>query len=392
MTEQTKTAGGAKRWMGNAAAVAATAAIMSGAGAANAQELRYSFGFPTSFATYPSIERYAEQITAETGMEMRVFAASLLSPTEMMAGLRDGLADVGWDAAPYNPVEMSESALIADLSMLITAGDVPEVPGAAMTGAVLEYILFNCDDCIAQFDAQNVVYTAGTGTTPYYLICTEPLTSLADLAGKRIRTAAGNFERWSSAVGASGVAMPGNETYDALAQGVLNCTSNDLSQLIGQRLVDVAKQVTVGVPGGVYGGSTTANWNKNVWQGLSVEDRTAILRITARYVADTVVAFHDATDVSIEQAIAEGAVINEADDELKAATAAFVEADMATIEQQYTERYGLQNVPEKVALASELIEKWKQLVMDTPSDIDALEQIYWDEIYSKLDPETFGMN
>lgn len=392
MTTSYSTSGMPRRWVRKTAAVAAGAVLLAGAGMASAQELRYAFGFPTSFATYPAIERYAEQINAETGIEMKVFASSLLAPAEMMAGLRDGLADLGWDAAPYNPIEFSEAALIADLSMLITAGDVPAVPGAAMTGAMLEYILFNCADCLAQFDAQNVIFSAGTGTTPYYLICTEPLTTLADLQGKRIRTAAGNFERWAAAVGASGVAMPGNETYDALAQGVLDCTSNDLSQLIGQRLVDVAKQVTVGVPGGVYGGSTTANWNKDVWQGLTLEQRTAILKITARYVADTVVAFHDATATSIAQAETEGAVLNEAADDLKAATAAFVEGDKATIEQQYTEKYSLQNVGQKVATASELIEKWKLLVMETPSDIDALEKVYWDEIYSKLDPATFGMN
>jgi len=32
-----------------------------------------------------------------------------------------------------------------------------------------------------------------------------------------------------------------------MAQGVLDCTSNDVSQLIGQRPVDAAKKVTVGV-------------------------------------------------------------------------------------------------------------------------------------------------
>jgi TRAP-type transport system periplasmic protein len=376
--------------LGQFSTIAAAAAMF--ASAADAKELRYAFGFPAAFATYPSIERYAEQIKKETGIEMKVFASSLLAPAEMMAGLRDGIADLGWDATPYNPVEFSEGALIADLSMMITSGDVPNVPGAAMAGAVIEYILFNCPECLAQFKAQNVVYTAGTGTTAYYLICTKPQVTLADLKGKRIRTAAGNFERWAASVGAAGVAMPGNETYDALAQGVLDCTSNDLSQLVGQRLVDVAKQVTVGVPGGVYGGSTTANWNQDVWKSLTAEQRASILKITARYVADTVVAFNDATLTSIEQAKKEGAVIVNASEDLLAATAAFVQGDKATIERQYAEKYGLKNVAAKVATASGLIEKWKKLVMDTPSDIDALEKIYWDEIYSKLDAATFGMD
>jgi TRAP-type transport system periplasmic protein len=378
--------------MRTAAAAAAATAIFAGGAEAQTRDLRYSFGFPTSFATYPSIERYAAQITKETGLRIRVFAANLLTPAETMAGLRDGLADIGWDAMPYNPVDFSEGSLIAELSMLITAGDVPKVPGAAMTGAVLEYVLLNCPDCLAQFKARNVVFTAGTGTTPYYLICNKKLTTLADMKGRRIRVAAGNFERWTGAVGASGISMPGNETYDALSQGVLDCSSNDLSQLIGQRLVDVGKFVTVGVPGGVYGGSSTANWNRNAWKALTPAQRAAILKIGARFSADSVVAFNDATQKSIDTAKTRGAQIFEASDELKAATAAFVAGDKATIEKQFTEKYGLKNVAAKIAKSSELIEKWKKLTANTPSDIDALEKLYWEQVYSKLDPATYGLD
>ncbi len=199
------------------AALAAATVMMTGA--ADAKDLRYAFGFPTSFATYPSIVRYAEQLKKDAGIDVKVFAELLLKPSEMMGGLRDGLADIGWDAMPYNQTEFSEGALIADLSMLITAGDMPDVPGAAMAGAVLEYVMLNCPDCLAQFKKQNVVFLSGTGTTPYYLICNKPILTLADIKGKRIRTAAGNFERWASAVGAAGVPMPGNETYDALGAG-----------------------------------------------------------------------------------------------------------------------------------------------------------------------------
>lgn len=362
------------------------------AGAASAKDLRYSFGFPTSFATYPSIERYAEQVSKATGNKMKVFANNLLTPAETMAGIRDGLADVAWDAMPYNPVDFSEGSLIADLSMMITAGSVPKVPGAAMTGAVLEYVFLNCPECLAQFKAKNSVFTAGTGTTPYYLICTKKITSLADIKGKRIRVAAGNFERWTGAVGASGISMPGNETYDALSQGVLDCSSNDLSQLVGQRFIDIAKFAIVGVPGGVYGGSAIAQWNRDVWKSMNKDQRAAVLKISARFAADSVVMFNDATSKSIETAKSKGVAIIEAGDDLKAATAAFVNGDKATIEKQFTEKYGLKNVAAKVAKSSELIEKWKKLTMDTPSDIDVLEKIFWDNIYSKIDAATYGMD
>jgi TRAP-type C4-dicarboxylate transport system substrate-binding protein len=380
------------RGLSRAGAIAAGVVMLASAGAATAKDIRYAFGFPTSFATYPSIVRYAEQIKKDAGLDVKIFAESLLKPSEMMAGLRDGLADVGWDAMPYNPTEFSEGALIAELSMLITAGETPDVPGAAMTGAVLEYVMLNCPDCLAQFKKQNVVFLSGTGTTPYYLICNKPVLTLADVKGKRIRTAAGNFERWASSVGATAVPMPGNETYDALGQGVLDCTSNDLSQLIGQRLVDVGKKVTVGVPGGVYGGSAIADWNRNTWKSLTPQQRAAVFKASARFSADTVKAFFDATDKSVADAKKRGADVRDAAPDLKAATAAFVEADKAVIIKQYTEKNKLNNVAAKVATASRLIEKWKKLTMRTPADVDVLEKLYWTEVYSKINLATYGLD
>ena len=38
-----------------------------------------------------------------------------------------------------------------------------------------------------------------------------------------------------------------------------------------------------------------------------------------------------------------------------------------------------------------LVEKWKGLTADAAGDKQVLAQVYWDNIYSKLDPKTFGM-
>ncbi len=116
-----------------------------------------------------------------------------------------------------------------------------------------------------------------------------------------------------------------------------------------------------------------------------------MLKASARFSADSTKVFFDATDKSIEQAKKQGADLHEAAADLKAATATFVEGDKATIVKQYTEKYNLKNVAEKVATASRLIEKWKKLAMHTPSDIDAMQKLYWDEVYSKL-PANYGLD
>ena len=58
---------------------------------------------------------------------------------------------------------------------------------------------------------------------------------------------------------------------------------------------------------------------------------------------------------------------------------------------QFTKDYGLKNVDPKIAKITELIEKWKGLTADIADDPEALTKLYWDEIFSKIDPSTFGM-
>lgn len=46
---------------------------------------------------------------------------------------------------------------------------------------------------------------------------------------------------------------------------------------------------------------------------------------------------------------------------------------------------------EKIALITELIEKWKGLTNGVEMDVDAIAQIYIDEVMSKVDVTTYGI-
>lgn len=362
------------------------------AASAQEKELRYAFGISPTFATYPAIERYAEMLSEDPSLSVEVYAMSLLTVQETMAGLRDGIADIGWETAPYHPAEFAETNLITNLTMLATTGDVPELPGTAMAGAVLEYVLLNCPDCQAEIKAQNAVFTAATATPPYYLLCNKPVASIEQLQGKRIRSGAPNFSRWAEKFGATGVSLPGNEIYDALGQGIVDCTTNDVGQLLGLRFIDVTSSVTLGVPGGVYGGTLAANFNRDVWQDLSDAQRDLALRAAARFTADSVLMYHQSAEEARATAEGEGIEFLQPSEDLVAATAQFVQDDLETIATQFKETYGVEDVDAKIELARGLIEKWKGLVAGTGTDLDVITQLYWDEIYSKVDPSTYGMD
>jgi TRAP-type C4-dicarboxylate transport system substrate-binding protein len=368
-------------------------AIMAGlATMSQASTVRIALGLPETFGAYDPLVTFAETLEREAGLSPRVFAMSLLSLGETPGGVRDGIADIGFVVFPYFPAEYSELNLIANLTMLATTGDVTEVPGAVMVGASMEYTLLNCPECITQLAGQNQVYLGGMSTGPYTLMCTQPVSTVEDMAGRRFRAGAANFARWAEYLGGTTVSVTGNEIYSAMGQGTVDCTMNSVADLLGNRYIDVTTSLTLGAPGGVFAGLGAANVNISVWRGFTDEQRAVALRAAAQMAADGVVNFHEDDLIALEAARAGGLEILDASPELVAATEAFLEQDIGVIVQQFTDSYGVQNAGEKVEQFRALVERWTELTRDIGADAEALGQVYWNEVLSKVDPATYGLN
>lgn len=371
----------------------ASAVITVGlATAVHATNVRIALGLPEIWGAYQPLVNFADTLNHDADMTARVFALSLLSLGETPGGVRDGIADIGFVVFPYFPAEYSELNLIANLTMLATTGDVTEVPGAVMAGASMEYTLLHCPECISQLASQNQVYLGGMSTGPYTLMCTQPVTSVADLAGRRFRAGAANFARWAEHFGGTTVSVTGNEIYTAMGQGTVDCTMNAVGDLLGNRYIDVTRALTLGAPGGVFAGIGAANVNRGVWQSFSDEQRAVALRAAAQLAADGVVSFHEDDMESLAAAREQGIEIIEAPAEMLEATEAFLEEDIAIIIEQFTASYGVANAEEKVAQFRELVDRWTELSRDIGTDADALADVYWSEIHSKVDPATYGLN
>lgn len=96
-----------------------------------------------------------------------------------------------------------------------------------------------------QFDAELKKYNLkAIGYRPlesYGLLCREPVKSLADLKGKRIRTYGYAYPKIVSAMGATPVSMSTTEAYGALQRGILDCTPIGPVLAKGWKLDEVAK-------------------------------------------------------------------------------------------------------------------------------------------------------
>lgn len=373
-------------------AAAGAAMLASAAGAAQADTLKVAVGFPTGSAAVYALENFAKNVEATSDLKVKVFSLSLLNLKETPPGIRDGIADMGFVLPPYYPAEFAEINLAANLSMLATTGKQIASPGTAMGAAMTEYVFLHCPDCLTEQKRQNQVYL-GTGTSPTYILhCTTPIRTMDDLKGKKYRSGAANFGRWAEAVGGTKVSVPGNDIYEAMAQGVVDCGMFSATELTNLQLFDVTKYITTKIPGGVFAGVATNSINRDVWADLNDAQREAIFKASARSSADVTWKYYADAKRNLNDAPGKGIEIIEPTAEMVKMSEDFVKADLAVISQQFTSDYGLSNVDAKIAKISELIEKYKGLTAGMEDDAEALAQLYWDEIMSKVDLSTYGRN
>lgn len=372
--------------------LAATALGAGLLGAAQAQTtLRYAVGFPTGAAP-ESARIYAEAVKKYTdnSINLKVYDLSLLNLAEMSSGLGKGLADVGYVLTQYTPAEFPHLNMASELSMLLALQNVPgDKAGLAFGGAMAEFVMFHCPECNADFAKQGQVYTGTGGSSPYMLLCTKPMRTLADLKGARLRSGGAAWARWARQVGATPVSMPGNEIFEAMKQKVVECSIQSAPELSGLNLKEVSTDITPEVPGGVFSGATT-NMNIDVWRKLTEAQRRGMLRAGAVMGAQTTYRYHTYAKRDVDQVVAKGAKVHKADAELVKASRAAIEADIPNIAATYTKQHNVKRADELVAAMRPLVTKWVKLV-EPVENADALADLYWNEVYSKVDVKVHGM-
>jgi TRAP-type transport system periplasmic protein len=73
-------------------------------------------------------------------------------------------------------------------------------------------------------------------------------------------------------------------------------------------------------------------------------------------------------------------------------TANFLKADLPVIKAQFEKDFKVTNVDAKIAEVTKLVDKWKGLTEKWNGDADALADIYWREVFSKIDAGKYGLD
>lgn len=110
---------------------------------------------------------------------------------------------------------------------------------------------------------------------PGQIFTRDQVSSIDELAGKRLRVGGGVMSGLADAMSVTGVVIPPTGAYEAASQGVVDGALLTLESLRSFRLAEVAPHALT-IDGGFYRGSFAIVMNPMFWDQISDEDRAAI--------------------------------------------------------------------------------------------------------------------
>lgn len=344
-------------------------------------------------ASHPfSVENYtnfAERVEERTDGEITfdVFLGGvLLGGRASLSGTADGVAQVAYHAGTYTPAELPITNIISELAFL--------TDNFYALAAASTIMSFTHPALLEEYEENGVVFGGGYGTPIYYLICNQPIRNAADLEGKRVRMPGGIWDRWATSMGAVSVNVPSSEIYTGLDRGTLDCGVNPLDSLLSRSYWDVAKYVPMVPLGSYYSGPMWA-YNIDFWQSRTDEQRAILLEEAGAAFIRSAIMYLENSEKAVSQGESEhGMEFIEVDDALMQKHNEFVESDSAALVELAQEQYGVSE-----ELAVDLIDTFKATVAEWEAklegidymDQDKLTELFVEEIYTQVDPATYGM-
>ena len=329
---------------------------------------------------------WEEKVIEQSGGELTpniYYGESLLPAKAHLSGLQDGIAQITHHAGTYTPSELPEDNTVAMLSMGLdnTMATALAISEFGLTDPAMQ----------ERYKELGIVYLGGFATPPYVLMCTKPITKLADLQGVKIRTPGAIHADWARSVGAVPVTVPSTEMFTGLEKGQLDCAANAANDLKTRSLWDVAKHVSP-VSLGLYFQGWQYAANKDWWQGLSPEHRRILMNTMAESTPEAMVGYLASAEEALAQSGEHGVTVHEVDPEVQASIADFAATEAPKLAVAAgKEKFGLEDPEGLLDRFRATYDKWVKLLEGIDaSDAKAVSELFKKEVYDKLDETSYG--
>ncbi|WP_207481253.1 TRAP transporter substrate-binding protein [Arenibaculum pallidiluteum] len=252
-------------------AMALTAlALLTGASTADAQSrtIRVGNWLPMHHLNVSGIiEPWARAIERETNGELKfeIMSSALAGPPQYFDLVLDGAVDVGFGVSGHNPGRFPMTQV---MELPFMSPD----PAAGSAAAWLTYERYG-----ARYGEHKGAKVVGlwVHSEPYIFMRSEKVSSLADLAGKKIRIGGNVTGRIVSMLGATPVQLPPTEAQQAMTRGIADGITFPAESLVFFNIHPVIKSA-IRFPGGLYTDTFWLAFNQGVWDQLTPSQKAAV--------------------------------------------------------------------------------------------------------------------
>lgn len=237
------------------------------------------------------------------------YGGQIVKPRGVLEGIKLGLGDIGIvttifhnSALPSQGISAVTPFIAADARVVATAVD--EI--------AREFPQMN-----KELDAENQVYLAtGVVLDTYQVFSKTPISSLADLEGKKVAGAGYNLRYLEGIEGAAGVRGGLPNFYNMLQTGLVDAAMLWPESAMTFKIGEVAPYMLKVDLGAVN--SKTVTVNKDVWEQLPDEVKQVLQSVAVEYRDHIASIAMDAAAVSLEAYIAAGGEVTELSAEARA--------------------------------------------------------------------------
>lgn len=369
------------------AAAALTGALLASQAAHAQTELIYgNWTPPREWQNVNAMPQLFEAIEKETNGAIKwklIAGGQLADGKATWTAVGSGLMQAGLGIITYAP-NTAPSLYMIYSTVVLGHNDV-----VAATGAALEVMFLRCPTCLEEFKKINTVALAGWTSSAYLLACRQPIKTVAELKGKRIRATGGSAEMFQT-VGAVPVGATLVEAVGLLQRGGIDCQHGIADWLRTFGYADFAKHV-VDHPLGLTGPAIGMLLNRDTWNKFTPEQKQVHLKYGAWMSAKLAIGnFLNANEDALQSVVkTKGVELIKVDaKDWNTFTEGFEkiqrEKNVATGKQ-----FGLKDPGAIIDDYEKTIVKWRALSKDIGRDIDKFTAALNREVYSKIDISKF---
>ena len=365
-------------------ALAASALALVPGRAASAAELVFGSWTPAqeyqNRVAMPELFRNIEKDTGGAIKWKLIPGAQVADAKTTFTAVKDGLMQAGLGIVTYVP------NAIPSVYAIYSTNIFGENDPVAASGAALETMYLHCPSCLEELRKQNSVVLAGWTSSAYVLTCREPLRTLADLKGKRVRATGGNADMLKLAgmvpIGATLV-----EAVGLLQRGGLDCQHGIIDWLRTFGYADVAKYV-MDYPLGLSGPALGILMNRDAWNAFTPEQKKVHLKHGAWLSAKMAIGNFI---ISNEEAL--NTVMRD-----KGVQLVKVGNEFASIPENYkkvqretniatAKNFGVKDPAVIIDHYEQAVERWRPVSKQIGRDIEKFTDVLNREVFSKIDPQ-----